>query len=141
MGGYGYTKKEEEPMGKYKHPDSTTLTLDYGMLRKWADECAEVKDWMVRNLPKEVFETKDIEIKKGRVYMLRDCGSMFLCTPVGTTKRGVTQYALVNISTGETHWGEHDTLENLNREHAHKVTKDLGPLGHYVKVIVDDIPF
>lgn len=111
-------------MTNYKLKDDVPFITTYGELREWADKCKEVREWMERHLPSNIFEVEDIQLKFRHFYRVGLDNFVFLLAAIGEK-----DYSLVCVAGGHVgnHWGKSGSLEFLQYEHGPDIKEDLGP--------------
>lgn len=115
-----------EPKPHYDKPDSETITFTYGQLRQWAGRCNEVRDWMNKNLPMDIFKTS-VELKSNHVYEFDGASGLILVLVV-RVEESPDKFILSSITFGNPVSKKPLTISELNREYGCYIKKDLGGL-------------
>lgn len=97
-------------MIKYRIPDEKTLTVSYGQLREWAEECESVKDWMKSHLPNAVFEEMpDETYRVGQRFIISSSRDEYILAALGNS-----QVALISLTNGRK-WRDPVRVNNYER--------------------------
>jgi len=99
-------------MKNYKFADDTDFTESYGVLRRWAEECEEVKNWMLKHLPHEIFEEEGLELEVGEFYVGHS-GNLSKCVEMDN------KFALIDVVYKGGMVGTHSSLASLSAAAAH----------------------
>jgi hypothetical protein len=110
-------------MPNYRYGDDAEYFTTYGQLRKWAEDCSEVKYWIKQHIP-EALEEKQIQFKPRHFYRMGSGDGVYLLAWINAFN---LQLVCVEGDRVGNHYGGSGSLESVQDVNGHMIIEDLGP--------------